>query len=205
MVGGNQYNGDRQNRQRADDPLGAGFGADAAAAVLRRAVALRRRDGSPLSRSSGAACKVHAAISTNWRSARGPTGEPIIAPLWYAAPADSNTYQLSDEFMLGNDVVVAPVLVQGAVSRDVYLPEGEWRDLNGASGLHGGWHRGYAAPLNCAAGVRARRLEGGGHGGHSEVEFPISRSHPLLRTGGAPGTVTSSRHATQRVSRPERQ
>ena len=30
--------------------------------------------------------------------------------------------------MLGNDVVVAPVLVQGAVSRDVYLPEGELVD-----------------------------------------------------------------------------
>jgi alpha-glucosidase len=76
------------------------------------------------------------------------SGNPIIAPVWYAAPADPNTYQLSDEFMLGNDVVVAPVVTQGSVSRDVYLPDGEWRDFNGGSSLHGGWHRGFAAPLS---------------------------------------------------------
>jgi alpha-glucosidase (family GH31 glycosyl hydrolase) len=50
--------------------------------------------------------------------------------------------------MLGNDVVVAPVVTQGSVSRDVYLPDGEWRDFNGGSSLHGGWHRGFAAPLS---------------------------------------------------------
>ncbi len=76
------------------------------------------------------------------------SGEPIIAPLWYSVPADANTYQLTDEFMLGNDVVVAPVVAQGTVSRDVYLPEGEWRELNGGNTLHAGWHRGYAAPLS---------------------------------------------------------
>jgi myogenesis-regulating glycosidase len=76
------------------------------------------------------------------------SGEPIIAPLWYVAPADPNTYQLTDEFMLGNDVIVAPVVVRGAVSRDVYLPAGEWRELGSTITLHAGWHRGYAAPLS---------------------------------------------------------
>ncbi|CAH1395545.1 unnamed protein product [Nezara viridula] len=34
------------------------------------------------------------------------------------------------EFLLGEDLLVAPVLEQGATSRDIYLPRGEWRDEN---------------------------------------------------------------------------
>ena len=32
------------------------------------------------------------------------------------------------EFLLGNDLLVAPVLDEGAVTRDIYLPTGAWRD-----------------------------------------------------------------------------
>lgn len=32
------------------------------------------------------------------------------------------------EFMLGEDLLVAPVLEEGASSRDIYLPQGSWRD-----------------------------------------------------------------------------
>ncbi|MGQ0601544.1 MAG: glycoside hydrolase family 31 protein [Anaerolineales bacterium] len=39
-----------------------------------------------------------------------------------------------DEFLLGNDVLAAPVTHAGARSRDIYLPPGEWRDYwTGAS------------------------------------------------------------------------
>lgn len=34
------------------------------------------------------------------------------------------------EYLLGEDIVVAPVLDEGAVSRDVYLPSGTWIDGN---------------------------------------------------------------------------
>ena len=37
-------------------------------------------------------------------------------------------YPNPTEFLLGNDLLVAPVLEEGAVSRDVYLPRGQWRD-----------------------------------------------------------------------------
>jgi len=77
------------------------------------------------------------------------TGEPILAPLWYHAPKDSDTYRIVDEYMVGGDVVVAPVLTKGASTRDLYLPAGNWRDYNTGESRQGGrWLRGYSAPLN---------------------------------------------------------
>jgi alpha-glucosidase (family GH31 glycosyl hydrolase) len=76
------------------------------------------------------------------------TGQPILAPLWYHAPKDANTFAIVDEFMLGDDVVVAPVLSKGAVSRDLYLPAGSWRDLAGGKSFEGGRKvEKYPAPL----------------------------------------------------------
>jgi len=77
------------------------------------------------------------------------TGEPILAPLWYHAPKDSDTYRIVDEYMVGGDVVVAPVLTKGASTRDLYLPAGNWRDYNTGESRQGGrWLRAYSAPLN---------------------------------------------------------
>jgi alpha-glucosidase (family GH31 glycosyl hydrolase) len=76
------------------------------------------------------------------------TGEPILAPLWYEAPTDPATFTITDQFMLGPDVVVAPVLTRGATTRDFYLPAGDWRDLQHGQVVSGGrWVRGYPAPL----------------------------------------------------------
>lgn len=76
---------------------------------------------------------------------------PIARPLWWLAPDDPNTHAVDDAFALGDDVVVAPVMDKGAVTRDVYLPAGAWRDADGdGSGplLAGGaWLRDYPAPL----------------------------------------------------------
>jgi len=50
--------------------------------------------------------------------------------------------------MLGERILAAPVVVEGAVSRDIYLPTGTWRDQNGE--LHNGpiWLRDFPAPLD---------------------------------------------------------
>ena len=34
-----------------------------------------------------------------------------------------------DEYLLGDDLLVAPLLEENAVSREVYLPQGEWFDF----------------------------------------------------------------------------
>lgn len=62
---------------------------------------------------------------------RTKLGEPMIRPMWYAEPEDSRTFKLFDQFMLGDDLIVAPVLEQGQVERAVYLPTGTWIDQHG--------------------------------------------------------------------------
>ena len=52
-----------------------------------------------------------------------------MRPLWYEYPNDKQTYLISDEFMVGSDVLVAPVVKEGMTTRGIYLPIGaEWVD-----------------------------------------------------------------------------
>jgi alpha-glucosidase (family GH31 glycosyl hydrolase) len=53
------------------------------------------------------------------------TGEPIVKPMALAYP-DASYETIKDQFMLGNDILVAPVLEKGARSRSVVLPKGRW-------------------------------------------------------------------------------
>lgn len=57
--------------------------------------------------------------------------EPVIRPIWYSEPNDPRTYKIDDQFMLGPDIVVAPVVEKGQVERSVYLPTGTWVDQHG--------------------------------------------------------------------------
>ncbi|XP_063367898.1 myogenesis-regulating glycosidase-like [Cydia amplana] len=59
-------------------------------------------------------------------------GTPVNAPIWWLDPTDETALATWDEFLLGEKILVAPVLEQGAVSRAVYLPRGTWRDADGA-------------------------------------------------------------------------
>ncbi len=56
------------------------------------------------------------------------SGSPIIRPLWWLAGRDEHALTCDDEFLLGNDILVAPVVQPGARSRDILLPPGRWRD-----------------------------------------------------------------------------
>ena len=57
------------------------------------------------------------------------TGAPAFRPLLYEFPADEVTYRRDDQFMLGRDLLVAPVLREAVREREVYLPAGEWFDF----------------------------------------------------------------------------
>jgi len=57
------------------------------------------------------------------------TGVPAMRPLLLDFPADERTYGTDDEILFGSDLLVAPVLEEGARSRGVYLPAGEWYDF----------------------------------------------------------------------------
>src|SRR6185503_8609525 len=57
------------------------------------------------------------------------TGTPLFRPLVLNYQDDPNTYNLDDEFMIGNDLLVAPVVKPDVTRRLVYLPKGTWYDF----------------------------------------------------------------------------
>ncbi|WP_252542133.1 glycoside hydrolase family 31 protein [Streptomyces sp. RO-S4] len=56
------------------------------------------------------------------------TGTPVVRPVWWAAPEERALRDCEDAFLLGDALLVAPVLEPGAVRREVRLPRGRWYD-----------------------------------------------------------------------------
>lgn len=59
---------------------------------------------------------------------RAAEGVPLVRPLVYDHPSDRTTYHVDDEYLLGPDLLVAPMFVPRG-RRDVYLPAGSWYDF----------------------------------------------------------------------------
>jgi len=60
------------------------------------------------------------------------TGEPIAKPMAMVFP-DGGYETIKDQFLLGDDIIVAPVVEKGARSRTVVLPPGEWKAEDGTT------------------------------------------------------------------------
>ncbi|XP_053611425.1 myogenesis-regulating glycosidase-like isoform X2 [Plodia interpunctella] len=96
--------------------------------------------------------KLHAAYTDDIIAAMEASvrdGTPVNPPIWWIDPTDPVALAVWDEFLLGEKILAAPVVEEGAVSRNIYLPKGTWRD--GVSGeLHQGplWLNDYPAPLD---------------------------------------------------------
>ncbi|MET8770986.1 glycoside hydrolase family 31 protein [Streptomyces sp. NPDC004658] len=56
------------------------------------------------------------------------TGAPYVRPLWWGAPEDRALRDCEDAFLLGDGLLVAPVLDPGVGRRAVRLPRGRWYD-----------------------------------------------------------------------------
>lgn len=52
------------------------------------------------------------------------SGLPLVRPLWMLDPLDPACRLLADEFSVGEELIVAPVLQPGSTEREVYLPTG---------------------------------------------------------------------------------
>jgi alpha-D-xyloside xylohydrolase len=68
-------------------------------------------------------------------------GIPPMRPLFFDFPDDALSWEIEDQMMFGPDLLVAPVLYEGARTRKVYLPAGSsWRDAwTGEVQEGGGW------------------------------------------------------------------
>ncbi len=74
-------------------------------------------------------------------------GEPIVRYLEYVFP-NEGLATITDEFMLGDSVLVAPVLEKGKTSRNVTLPRGTWRERTTGKLYEGGCTIEVAAELS---------------------------------------------------------
>uniref|UniRef100_A0A3P9LZ81 Si:ch211-236l14.4 n=1 Tax=Oryzias latipes TaxID=8090 RepID=A0A3P9LZ81_ORYLA len=82
------------------------------------------------------------------------TGNPIYRPMWWLSPTDPTTFTIDDQFLIGDEVLVAPVVEKGAVQRDIYLPDGgfQWQDSRDAQMFDGGtFLQDYPVPLEQVA------------------------------------------------------
>lgn len=78
------------------------------------------------------------------------TGVPLFRPLVLNYQDDANTYNLDDEFMIGNDLLVAPIVKPDVTRRLVYLPQGTWYDYWTNKKYEGGTMISADAPLETA-------------------------------------------------------
>ncbi|HEX8103753.1 MAG TPA: TIM-barrel domain-containing protein [Solirubrobacteraceae bacterium] len=126
-------------------------------AIYRRYEALRER-AAPL-------------IARLWREAAA-TGMPIARPLWLEDPGDPEGARQDQEWLLGHDVLVAPVVEKGAGERSVYFPRGCWQ--------HGETGARYAGP------------------GSARVRAPLASLPYFVRCGTDPFDVAPARHCRRR-------
>ncbi|CAH2087317.1 unnamed protein product [Euphydryas editha] len=78
-------------------------------------------------------------------------GLPLVRPLWLAADGDAPQL-VRDEFAVGDEIVVAPVLRRGHTAREVYLPPGLWQDgIDGSLRKGNRWMHDYKVPTDRVA------------------------------------------------------
>lgn len=68
-------------------------------------------------------------------------GFPMMRTLFFEFPDDPTSWFIDDEYLFGEDILVAPLMEAGSTGRNVYLPPGQWIDYQTGSVVAGGWRR----------------------------------------------------------------
>lgn len=76
------------------------------------------------------------------------TGVPMMRPLMLEYPDDAETWNISDQFMVGNEVMIAPIMRPHTFHRLVYFPKGRWIDYWTKEKFEGGRRYIVEAPLD---------------------------------------------------------
>lgn len=76
-------------------------------------------------------------------------GIPPMRPLFYDFPEQKQVWEIEDEYMFGNHLLVAPVLYEKTSSRNVYLPAGrQWYETSDGKCFNGGCSYEIFAPID---------------------------------------------------------
>ncbi len=71
-----------------------------------------------------------------------------MRPMFYGYPGDERCWTVDDQYLFGDDIVVAPVVRPGATDREVFLPSGtNWIEAFTGAVHEGGRTVTAAAPL----------------------------------------------------------
>ncbi|MCU1523824.1 MAG: glycoside hydrolase family 31 [Microbacteriaceae bacterium] len=76
------------------------------------------------------------------------TSAPLMRPLYFDFPDDEKVWDYPLQWMLGDEILVAPVTEAGASEWSTYLPEGEWVDAWTGSPIEGGQLVARAVPID---------------------------------------------------------
>ncbi|MBQ8781110.1 MAG: glycoside hydrolase family 31 protein [Oscillospiraceae bacterium] len=77
------------------------------------------------------------------------SGSPVMRPVFFDFHEDEKAWSVEDEYMFGSELLVAPVMEEGARERTVYLPEGaKWTDAYTKKVYEGGQSVTVPAPLS---------------------------------------------------------
>ncbi|AIF44583.1 glycoside hydrolase family 31 protein [Virgibacillus sp. SK37] len=67
------------------------------------------------------------------------SGEPIIRYMTYEFPSEP-VQKITDQFMLGSNILVAPITSKGEEGRKVYVPQGSWQYRDKVMDSEGSYH-----------------------------------------------------------------
>lgn len=135
------------------------------------------------------------------------TGIPVAQPLWLAGADAPGAAKEDQEWMLGPDVLAAPVVTEGATTRDVTFPGGCWEHGETGERVDGPARRTIAAPLGslpwfvrCGTAPleAAAAREAGGCADRRRPASRITRVRLTRRTVALRGTATDTGCAARR-------
>ena len=66
------------------------------------------------------------------------SGAPLVSPMDYSYPDNLNLQNINDQFLLGNDLLIAPVINQGEIKRPVTFPPGTWYSIHDENEVYSG-------------------------------------------------------------------
>lgn len=76
-------------------------------------------------------------------------GSPVMRALFYEFPEDKECWDITDSYMYGSDILVAPICYEHQTSRRVYLPKGaEWTNAHTSETYNGGSYYDVEAPID---------------------------------------------------------